>query len=116
VLGYGGPISKKEFAEKYKLSCECLSPKHVQVPRDNSLEEISEFFGPVMNNNGYNYDFTKDHLFIEDIETLWMVVHQKLYMPSSHLISLGLARGLACEKMGKNTNWAMYVEWTNSEQ
>jgi hypothetical protein len=29
------------------------------------------------------------------------------------LISLGMARGLACEKMGKAMNWAVYGEWTN---
>jgi hypothetical protein len=116
VLGDGGPISKNEFIKKYKFSCEGLSMKHVKVPRDIILEEISKFFGPIVNKDGYNYEFTKDPLFIEEIKTLWMVVHQKLCMLTSHLISLGMARRLACEKMGKKMNWAMYVEWTNSEQ
>ncbi len=54
MFGDGGLISKKEFVEKYKFSCEGLSPKHVKVPKDISLEEISKFFGPIMNKNGYN--------------------------------------------------------------
>jgi hypothetical protein len=43
----------------------------VKVPRDITLEEISKFFGPIVNKNGYNYEFTKDLSFIEEIETLW---------------------------------------------
>jgi hypothetical protein len=27
-----------------------------------------------------------------------------------------MARQLACKKMGKMMNWAMYVEWINSEE
>jgi hypothetical protein len=57
-----------------------------------------------VNNNGYNYEFIKDPLFIEEIETLWMVVHQKSCMLTPQLISLGMARGLASEKIGKKTN------------
>jgi hypothetical protein len=29
------------------------------------------------------------------------------------LRSLGMVQGLACERLGKPLNWAMYVEWTN---
>ncbi len=69
-----------------------------------------------MNKNEYNYEFTKDLVFIEKVERLWMVVHQKACVPTLRLISLGMARGLACDKMGKLMNWAMYAEWTNVEQ
>jgi hypothetical protein len=27
-----------------------------------------------------------------------------------------MAKGLACERMGKAMNWAMYAKWMNSEQ
>ncbi len=27
-----------------------------------------------------------------------------------------MARGLACERLNKPLNWAMYIEWTNVEQ
>jgi hypothetical protein len=37
-------------------------------------------------------------------------------MPTSKLMSFGIAKRLACEKMGKPINWAIYVEWINSEQ
>jgi hypothetical protein len=45
-----------------------------------------------------------------------MVVDQNPFMPTSKLISFEIARRLACEKMGKPINWAMYVEWTDNEQ
>lgn len=32
----------------------------MKVPKDISLEEINKFFGPIVNKNGYNYEFTKD--------------------------------------------------------
>jgi len=80
------------------------------------LENASKSLGPIVNKNNYNYEFTKDHVFIEKIEKLWMVVHQKPYMLASRLISLGMAKGLACERMGKAMNWAMYAKWMNSEQ
>jgi hypothetical protein len=70
VLGDGGPISINEFANKYKFSCEGLSPKHVKVLKDISLEEINKFFAPIVNSNGYNYEFVKDPLFIENIKPL----------------------------------------------
>jgi hypothetical protein len=28
---------------------------------------------------------------------------------------LGMVRGLACKKMGKQMNWGMYAKWTNNE-
>jgi hypothetical protein len=115
VLGDGGPISKKEFVEKYEFCCEDLSPKHVRVPKDISLKDISKFFGPIVNKNGYSYEFTKDLVFIEKVEKLWMVVHQKPCMLAPRLIALGMVKGLACEKMGKKMNLAMYANWTNSE-
>jgi hypothetical protein len=42
-LGNGGPMSRKEFAEKYDFSCERLSPKRVKVLKDITLEEINKF-------------------------------------------------------------------------
>jgi len=29
--------------------------KRVKLPKDISLEEISKFFGPIVNKDGYNY-------------------------------------------------------------
>jgi hypothetical protein len=107
---------RKHFAEDYNLKCEGLSPKQVKVPKDVCLKDISKFFGPLINKNGYSYVHSNDLEFIEKVESLWTTIHQKPYLPSSQLISLGMAKGLACEKMGKAMNWAMYGEWTNKEQ
>lgn len=109
TLGDSGSISKKELVKKYEFCCEGLKPKCVKVPRDIYLEDIIKIFGLVVNNNGYNYEFTKDLEFIEKVKKLWMVVHQKPYLPTLRLISLGMTRGLTYEKMAKKMNWAMFV-------
>jgi hypothetical protein len=88
----------------------------VKVLRDITLEEINKFFGLVVNTNGYSYEFTKDLVFMEKVEKLWMKVHQKACVLASKSISFGMVRGLACERLGKPMNWTMYAEWTNSEQ
>jgi hypothetical protein len=100
-LGDGSLMSKNDFAIKYYLYCEGLSPKCIKVPRDISLEDIDKIFCPILNKNEYNYEFTKDPLFIKKIKTLWMVIHQKPCTPASRLIFLGMVKGLACKKMGK---------------
>ncbi len=84
ALGDGGPISRKEFVDKYELCCEVLSPKHVKVPQDISLEDITNIFGRVANKNCYNYEFTKDLVFIQKVEKLWMVVHKKKSLICQH--------------------------------
>ncbi len=65
-----GLISKKEFVKKYELCSKGLNPKCVKVPRDIILEDISKFLSPIVNKNSYNYECTKDHVFIEKIEKL----------------------------------------------
>jgi hypothetical protein len=71
------------------------------VPKDVSLEDISKFFRPTLNKNGYSYVHSNDIKFIEKVKSLWMTIHQKPYLPSSQLISLGMAKGLGCEKWGR---------------
>ncbi len=65
--------------------------KYVKVPRDITLEEVNNIFGPVMNRNGCSYVHNDDPNFIKKVKTLWMVVHQKPYLLTSMLISLGMA-------------------------
>jgi hypothetical protein len=48
-----------------------------------------------------------DPKFIKKVESLWMIIHKKPYVP---MISMGMAKGLNCEKMGKLMNWEIYVE------
>ncbi len=89
-LGDGGPMSRKEFP-KNDLNYVGLNLKRVKVLKDITLEKINKFFGPIVNKNGYNYEFIKDLVFIKKVERLWMVVHQKACVPTSRLISLGMA-------------------------
>jgi len=36
-----------------------------------------------------------------EVEKLWMIVHQKLYVLTSRIITSGMARGIVCEEKGK---------------
>ncbi len=45
-----------------------------------------------------------------------MIVHQKPYLPTSKLISLGMTQGLVFEKLlRRKMKWALYGEWTNKQ-
>jgi hypothetical protein len=64
--------------------------------------------------NGHNYVFSEDHVLIAKIERLWMLVHQRHVVPTTKLVSLGFAKGVAMEIVkGKKMNWAMYAKWMN---
>jgi hypothetical protein len=99
------------------LSFKGLSLKGVRVPRDITLKDVNKKIGPIVNRNGYSYVHIEDPNFIKKVKTLWMVVHQKPYLPTSRLISLSMAQGLTFEKIhGKPMNWALYTKWTNKKQ
>jgi hypothetical protein len=116
-IGDNGVISQTQFTKCYGLSSEVPNLKYVKIPRDITSEEVNKVFGPIVNRNGCSYVQTKDPNFIKKVKTLWMVVHQKPYLLTSSLISLGMARGLAYEKIhGKPMNWALHAEWTNQKQ
>ncbi len=95
------------FAKRYDFSAQGLSPKHVRIPKDIVVKYFFELFGPLANKNGYNYVHIDDPKFIKKVESLWMIIHKKPYVP---MISMGMAKGLNCEKMGKLMNWEIYVE------
>jgi hypothetical protein len=50
---------------------------------------------------------------IEKVEKLWMVIHQKCYVPTTWVVSLGFAKKVTMQMVGKQMNWALYAEWTN---
>ncbi len=99
-LGNGSPMNQSDFAQTYRLVYEGFSLKGVKVPIDISLEDVSNFFGAIINKNGYNYTYLNDPMYIEKIEVLWMIIHQKLYLHVLRWISLGMTIGLVVEKMG----------------
>ncbi len=80
------------------------------------MEEIQKYFGPVHNRNGYNYVFSENPEIIAKVEILWMIIHQKMCVPASRIILLGMAKKPIMDLKGDKMNWAMYVEWTNREQ
>jgi hypothetical protein len=56
-LDDGGPISRREFTEQYGLFLEKICLKRIRIPRNVTMEEIQKYFGPIQNQNGYNYVF-----------------------------------------------------------
>ncbi len=116
ILDVGGPMNRKVFVEHYDICLEGLNPKCIRIPRKIIVEEVHMYFGPMHNKNGYNYVFSEDLKVIAKVEGLWMVIHQKPHVPSSRIISLGMARNIVMELKRKKMNQAMYAKWTNQEQ
>lgn len=75
---------------------------HVQVPKDLTIKEVAKYFGLVHNKNGYNYVFCEDLTFIKKVETLWMFIHQKHYVPSARLVSLSFTKKVYGHQREKN--------------
>ncbi len=97
-------------------SSEGLSPKRVRIPRDITMDYIQKYFGPIHNQNGYNYVLNENPKIIAEIESLCMIIHQKMCVLASRIISLGMARRIVIDVKGDMMNWAMYAKWTNQEQ
>jgi hypothetical protein len=55
---------------------------------------------------------------IEKVEKLRIVIHQKccVLATATRVVSLGFAKGVAIQMVGKHMNWALYAKWTNYEQ
>ena len=133
VSGYAAPVyakapdlfplrkdrgyTRKEFHEKYGLELFGLSPKQLRCLDDCTEDELIDFFGLVINKNGFWYMGVDDVTLITKIELRWMQMHQKSQMLATRLITKGMARGIYCEaKKDRKVNWAAYAEWTNVEQ
>lgn len=97
-------ITRSESARKYGLCSVGLSLKQVRLLRDMTEHEVHEVCGPIVNKNGYGYMFCEDPELIAKVENLWMIVHQKPHLPTSRLISLGMARGLVYDRKDKEMN------------
>jgi hypothetical protein len=74
----------------------------LKVLKDLKELKVEAFFGGLVNKNGYKYMQCGNLELIALIENLWMVFHQKTWLPSSHLIPITMARGIICEKKGSH--------------
>jgi hypothetical protein len=106
-------FTKKEFAQKYDLCYVSMSPKYVKVPRDCCNEKVAKLFGLIVNKNDTHYMENGNLVFIEKIERLWMIIHQKPHILVGRVITLGMVRCIVCEEKGISMNLVVYVEWTN---
>jgi hypothetical protein len=109
-------ISPQQFAKVYNLNNHGRCPKSLKVPKDLKKSEVEAFFCPFVNKNGYKYMECGDPKFITFIKNLWMIIHQKAWLPTSWLIPLAMARGITCERKVETVmNWALFATWTKKE-
>jgi hypothetical protein len=64
-----------------------ISPKNLRIGKEVEELEVEALFEPYILNNGYKYSFSDDEKLISNVETLWMVTHQKTQVPSTRLIN-----------------------------
>jgi len=74
-----------------------MSPKHVWIPQDITIEKVAKYFGPIVSKNGHSYVLNQVLVLVEKIKKLWMVIHQKCYVLATRVVSLGFARRVAME-------------------
>ncbi len=56
-IGDGGPITQKEFVERFVLCAISMSLKHIKIPQV-ILAEVAKYFGPIVNKNGHSYVYS----------------------------------------------------------
>ncbi len=83
-------ISPQKFVEVYNLNNHGQCPKSLKVPKDLEEFNVEAFFGLLINNNGYKYMECGDPELITFIKNLWMIIHQKAWLPTSQLIPLAM--------------------------
>jgi hypothetical protein len=99
-ISNGSAISCKEFVEIYVFFVEGMSPKMIKIPRNLIVEEVSKRIGLIQNKNGHNYVHSENFVLIAKVERLWMLVHQQTCVPTTRIVSLGFAKGMAMEVEG----------------
>ncbi len=54
-IGYGGPITQKEFAKRFAFCAIGMNMKHIKIPQGISAKEVVKYFGPIVSKNGHSY-------------------------------------------------------------
>jgi hypothetical protein len=80
-------ISHKYFFEKYALCNFGISPKNLKIGKKVEESNVEALFEPYILRNGYKYSFSDNEKFISNVETLWMVTHQKTQVSNTRLIN-----------------------------
>jgi hypothetical protein len=58
-------------------------PKNLRIGKEVEESKVEALFEPYILKNGYKYSFSDDEKLISNVETLWMVTHQKTQVPST---------------------------------
>jgi hypothetical protein len=109
-------LSRRSFWEKYGICNKGIAPKRLKIRKEIEEKEVVALFGPC-NCNKYKYYHTKDEALISRVETLWMIMHQRMHLPNTQMINNTKACEIAYEiKTWKKVNWCMLAKWTIRDQ
>jgi hypothetical protein len=109
-------LKREYFATNYGLCNKGLAPKRLRIGLHVSEADIESLFGPKVNSNGYRYADNEDTEFVERVEKMWMITHQRTSVPNTRQINVAEAKGFAYELVkNKETNWCLHGEWTCRE-
>lgn len=95
------PPTRKIFQETYGLSNEGLNPKRLKIGVQLEEVDVESLFGPCINRNGYRYCHKDDEELIREVESKYMICHQRTWLPSTCIINKSEARGIAYERVKK---------------
>jgi hypothetical protein len=71
-----------------------ISPRNLKIGKEVEESKVEALFGPCIFKNEYKYFFNDDEKLISNVETLWMVTHQRTQVPSNWLINKTKAQGI----------------------
>jgi len=63
-------VLRKTFAEKYSLCSKGAKPKRLMIGLHLKEEDVEKYFGPLINRNGYKFNYIEDEELIREVEHL----------------------------------------------
>jgi len=76
-------LKRRYFAEAFGLRNENLAPKQLKYGIHLLELDIEALFGVKVNSNGYTYSSLEDTSFVEKVERIWMLTHQRTSVPTT---------------------------------
>jgi hypothetical protein len=59
----------------------------LKLSKDFEETKVEEVFGPCINKNGYRHTWCGDEKIIIEVESFWMIIHQRTQLPHTQIIS-----------------------------
>jgi hypothetical protein len=59
----------------------------LKLGRDFEEAKVENVFGSCINKNGYQYTWCGDEEIIVEVESLWMIIHQRTQLPHTRIFN-----------------------------